>query len=81
MSRAECCIDAWRSWLLDYIDASWRDFCNPSVYRDAGLENAYEARELVLSSEVCRAHRQRASEKFLTNLVESGILTEMPTLK
>lgn len=71
-------LEAFRAWLLEYVDASWRDFCNPSVYKDAGIQDAYNARQAVLDSEVCREHRQRASEKFLTNLVESGILTEMP---
>jgi len=74
-------VAAYRAWLLEYVDASWRDFCNPSVYKDAGLKNGYDARKAVLESPVCRAHRQRASEKFLTNLVESGILTEMPSLQ
>lgn len=73
-------IESYREWLREYVDSSWRDFCNPSVYRDAGVKDAYQAREAVFASEVCRAHRQRASEKFLTNLVDSGILTEIPQL-
>ena len=73
-------IEDFRSWLLDYINASWRDFLNPSVYRDAGIKDTYAAREMAMKSEVCQAHRQRASEKFLTNLVDSGILTAMPVL-
>ena len=74
-------VEAYRSWLVDYINASWRDFCNPSVYRDAGIKDGYQAREGVLASKHCRDHRQRASEKFLSGLVESGILTEAPTLQ
>ncbi len=71
---------SFRSWLVDYINASWRDFYNPAVYRDAGIVDAYEAREAALASPVCREHRQKASEKFLKNLVDSGILLEIPTL-
>lgn len=71
---------SFRAWLVSYIDASWRDFYNPSVYRDAGVPDPYAAREQALRSPVCREHRQRCSARFLLNLVESGILTEVPTL-
>ena len=73
-------VAAYRTWLVEYIDSSWRDFCNPSVYRDAGIKDAFAARQMVIESPTCRAHRQRASEKFLDNLVSSGILLEMPQL-
>lgn len=73
--------ESYRSWLVDYINASWRDFYNPSVYRDAGIPDPYGAREAALSSPVCRDHRQKASERFLQNLVKSGVLTEVPTLQ
>ncbi len=72
--------EAFRGWLVEYINASWRDFYNPSVYRDAGIPDPYAARDQALSSPVCRAHRQRASQKFLENLVDSGILSEIPVL-
>ena len=72
---------SFRTWLVDYINASWRDFYNPSVYRDAGFEDPYAAREMALSSPVCRAHRQRSSEKYIKNLVNCGILLEVPTLQ
>ena len=74
-------VDAFRSWLVDYINASWRDFCNPSVYRDAGIQDAYAAREMVLHSSVCRAHRNRASVRFLKNLVACEILPGIPELQ
>jgi hypothetical protein len=73
-------VAAYRNWLVEYINSSWRDFINPSVYRDAGVKDGFSARQAVIDSPVCRAHRQRASEKFLTNLVDSGILIEMPQL-
>jgi hypothetical protein len=73
-------IAGFRAWLVDYVNASWRDFYNPSVYRDAGIADPYGARELALRSPVCREHRQRCSVRFLENLVESGLLTEVPAL-
>jgi len=74
-------VEAFRGWLVDYIDASWRDFANPSVYRDAGVADAYAARELVLRSPVCRERRRTASARFLKNLVESEILPKVPELQ
>jgi P-aminobenzoate N-oxygenase AurF len=74
-------VASFRSWLVDYVNASWRDFYNPSAYKDAGLADPYAAREAALKSERCRAHRQLCSERFLQNLVDSGILPEIPTLQ
>lgn len=74
-------VASFRAWLVDYVNASWRDFYNPSVYRDAGVADPYAAREEALRSPVCRAHRQRCSTRFLQNLVDSGLLTEMPELQ
>ena len=74
-------VASFRSWLVDYINASWRDFCNPSVYRDAGIKDGYAARELVLRSPVCREHRQRCSVRFLKNLVACEILPKVPELQ
>lgn len=74
-------ITSFREWLVDYVNAAWRDFYNPSVYRDAGLADPFAARELALKSPVCREHRQRCSVRFLENLVESGLLTEVPALQ
>jgi hypothetical protein len=74
-------IDAFRGWLVDYINASWRDFLNPSVYRDAGIKDAYAAREMAIHSTVCREHRNRASVRFLKNLVACEILPKVPELQ
>lgn len=80
-SWSEADVASFRTWLVDYVNASWRDFYNPSVYRDAGIADPYGAREAALRSPVCRAHRQRCSVRFLDNLVESGLLAEMPELQ
>jgi hypothetical protein len=73
--------ESFRAWLVEYINASWRDFYQPAVYRDAGLHDPYGARDVALASPVCRAHRQRCSEKYLNNLVSCGILRELPQLQ
>jgi len=73
-------VESFRTWLVAYTNASWRDFYNPAVYRDAGLADSYAAREAALTSKVCQAHRQKSSEKFLQNLVDTGLLLEVPEL-
>ena len=73
--------ESFRTWLVDYVNASWRDFNSAAVYRDAGIAEPYEAREMALASPACRAHRQRCSEKYLGNLVSRGILREAPVLQ
>ena len=69
-----------RSWLGNYLRSSWADFYNPSMYRDAGVPDAYEARQAALSAECCREHRGRVSQKLVDYLLETGILLEAPTL-
>ncbi len=72
---------SFRAWLVDYINASWRDFYSPYVYRDAGIPDPYGVREHALASPVCREHRQRCSMKYVKNLVDCGILAEIPQLQ
>ena len=35
--------EGFQSWLAQYLKSSWADFYNPSMYRDAGLAEAYAA--------------------------------------
>lgn len=67
-----------RDWLVSYVRGSWNDFYNPSMYKDAGLENAYDIRQKALASPVCREHRQKVSKKLLNYFVRTGILAELP---
>ena len=69
-----------RSWLGNYLRSSWTDFYNPSMYRDAGVPDAYEARQAALASDCCREHRVRVSQKLVDYLLETGILLEAPAL-
>jgi hypothetical protein len=69
-----------RTWLGDYLRASWADFYNPSMYRDAGVPEAYAAREAALSGSSCRAHRARVSQRLVDYFLETGILREVPAL-
>ncbi len=69
-----------RSWLVEYLRSSWGDYYNPAMYRDAGLDNGYELRQLAMTHPACAAHRQRASAKLVGYFVETGLLAEEPSL-
>ena len=69
-----------RSWLVEYLRASWGDYYNPTMYRDAGLADAYEVRQMALAHPACAAHRQRASSKLVTYFVKIGLLADEPLL-
>lgn len=67
-----------RQWLANYFKASWADYYNPTVYRDAGITDAYDVRQMALSHPECLAHRRRASEKVLSYFIKTGLLSEEP---
>lgn len=69
-----------RQWLAAYVKASWADYYNPSVYRDAGIVDAYDVRQTALSHPSSIAHRRRASEKVLSYFIKTGLLSGEPEL-
>jgi hypothetical protein len=73
-------VEGLRLWLGEYLRSSWGDFYNPSMYRDAGLEDSYALREASLASPICRAHRERASRKLVDVFLKTGVLAEDPAL-
>jgi hypothetical protein len=69
-----------RAWLAEYLRASWGDYYSPAMYRDAGLADAYEVRQLALTHPACAAHRGRASDKLVKYFLKTGLLAEEPVL-
>jgi hypothetical protein len=69
-----------RSWLAEYVRASWGDYYNPTMYRDAGLADSYEVRQMALAHAACAAHRTRVSSKLVKYFVAHGLLAEEPVL-
>jgi hypothetical protein len=69
-----------QTWLAQYLKSSWGDFYNPTMYKDAGLADAYELRQLALASTACAEHRRRASRKLVDYFLEHGLLAEEPAL-
>jgi len=73
-------LEGFRGWLVEYIKSSWGDYYNPAMYRDAGLADGYEVRQMALSHPACAAHRQRASARLTSYFVKTGLLAEEPAL-
>jgi len=69
-----------RQWLADYLRASWGDYYNPTMYRDAGLADAYELRQLAMSHPAGVEFRKLASAKIVAYFIKTGLLAEEPSL-
>ena len=67
-----------REWLIAYLTSSWGDYYNPTMYKDAGLADGYELRQMAL--EHGREHRRKASEVLVNLFLKCGILEEAPEL-
>lgn len=69
---------SFREWLVSYLNSSWGDYYNPTMYSDAGLEDGYAMRQLAFEN--ARGVRTKASERLVNLFLESGILETAPEL-
>lgn len=69
---------SFQEWLAAFLKACWADYYNPSVYRDAGIADAYEVRQAALAHPATVAHRQRGAEKIVSYFLKTGLLAEQP---
>ena len=69
-----------QTWLAQYLKASWADFYNPSMYRDAGLPDAFKLRTAVMAHPASAALRTQASAKLVRLVLDCGLLSEAPAL-
>jgi hypothetical protein len=69
-----------RSYLCDYIVATWREYYNADVYRDMAFDDPRGLQLKAFSHPVQKRQRQTVSAGCLRFLVDSGILPEEPTL-
>ena len=67
-----------RGWLSNYLISSWGDYYNPTMYKDAGLEDGYELRQLAMRS--AGELRKKASERLVNLFLETGRLETAPEL-
>lgn len=69
-----------RRYLADYFSATWKEYYNPDVYKDAGLEEPYRLQEAALESAGAQAHRRKVTEGCIRYFLENKILEEAPVL-
>jgi hypothetical protein len=63
-----------RAHLRGFMRASYGEYFNPDVYRDAGLAEPYALRTLAMASSASRAREARALERCASHFVNVGIL-------
>lgn len=69
-----------RRYLAAYFSATWKEYYNPDVYKDAGLEEPYRLQEAALQNPSAQAHRKKISEGCIRYFLENNILEEEPVL-
>lgn len=69
-----------REYIEGYWHATWKEYYNPAVYKDADLPDAYDLQKTAMAHEACRAHRTEVSKACLKFLCDHDILTNAPGL-
>lgn len=65
-----------RNYLENYLRATWREYYNPDMYTDAGIDNAYEQYQIAMQGEYAKNLRNKVSRNCLNYFVESEILLD-----
>lgn len=64
--------------LAQFVTATWREYYNPDVYADAGLDAPWQVAEDTWAAPAQRAHRRSVSATAVGFLTELGLLTQEP---
>jgi len=73
-------VEAVRRYLASYLTATWREYYNPSAYRDAGLADPWRLAEQAWDRPAGRRLRRRMSQRCIDHLLTVGILEKEPEL-
>jgi len=71
-------LDGITEYLTNYMTATWKEYYNPAVYKDAGLKNPFDIQQETLRA--TQAHRAEISGGCIRYLMELGVLREEPQL-
>jgi hypothetical protein len=69
-----------RGYLESYVVATWREYYNPQVYRDAGLDDPWALARKTWQSPIALDHRKTVSARCLGFFVRAGVLEQEPVL-
>jgi hypothetical protein len=67
-----------RDYLHAYTEATWREYYNPDVYKDAGFEDPYGTMDAAWQHPATRAFRARIAERLDATLAELGLAAAEP---
>jgi len=80
-SWSEATVRGVHEYLASYLQATWKEYYSPDVYRDAAIPgDPYELVDQAFEHPACRGHRQRVSQRCVDYLLEHGLLKEAPPL-
>ncbi len=68
-------IERVRAHIAGFVSATWRDYYNPDVYRDAGLADPYAVARGAWDATA--AHREAVTARALRPLVAAGVLADL----
>lgn len=66
-----------REYIRGYYITTWREYYNPDIYVDVGIEEPYDLASRVFESDKAREHRAKASRTSLNYLKKCGIIEEI----
>ena len=69
-----------RLYLPQYLVATWKEYYNPDIYKDAGLEQPYELAKAAWNLPEQKIRRQQLSASCVQFLLDQNILLEEPLL-
>jgi hypothetical protein len=70
-----------RETIGSFIGATWREYYNPSVYKDAGLADPFAVRKMALAHPASLARRTEISAALLKFLSKNGIVPNAKELQ
>lgn len=62
--------------LVGFLDATWKEFFNPEVYKDSDLQDAYGVRRDVLANATVIARKKTIADHCNRTLYKLGLLTQ-----
>ena len=69
-----------RSYLAAYVVATWKEYYNPDVYRDAGVPDPWAIAREAWDDPVTRAYRQQVTSRCLRSFLEAGVFEAQPAV-
>lgn len=61
--------------LVQFLEATWKEYFNPEVYRDAGMDDPYGLRRRLLANDVVGERRSDLCGRAARTLVKTGLLS------